>query len=240
MLHMHSEVGNLQDGLRHVETKFEKRETESMKKSFHQLFSSLLSWFKKELMQRNTFVLRLRRPCIPRERVDVLSGSWSWKPGSNHGAIRAAHCISTYPSQSENMRKLFAKQNNILNMQSMSRFLDCKTRDMFSCPLDTSKASMFLAIPRKQDWGTIANPHKVQQADINWPKLLGGHICTSWQLKCFCLSSTFCLSAVQQFAYFHRFSASAKLQYANSTAGYIRDISRLHSATRVNIPATPR
>lgn len=77
MLHMHSEVGNLQDGLRHIETKFEKHETESMKKSFHQLFSSLLSWFKKELMQRNTFVLRLRRPCIPRERVDVLSGSWS-------------------------------------------------------------------------------------------------------------------------------------------------------------------
>lgn len=46
MLHMHS-VGNLQDGLRHIETKFEKHETESMKKSFHQLFSSLLSWFKK-------------------------------------------------------------------------------------------------------------------------------------------------------------------------------------------------
>lgn len=51
----------------------------------------------------------------------------------------------------------YSLQNKtLLNMQSMSRFLDCKTRDMFSCPLDTSKASMFLAIPCKQDRGTTA------------------------------------------------------------------------------------
>ena len=117
------------------------------------------------------------------------------------------------------MRKLFAKQNNILNMQSMSRFLDCKARDMFSCPLDTSKASMFLAIPRKQDWAQSPihiKSNKSTQTDPNCsedslspnqPKT--GHILThitALAIKMFLLIFhilPLCSSTVRLFPSFH-------------------------------------
>ena len=168
MLHMHSEVGNLQDGLRHVETKFEKHETESMKKGFSPAFlifnlywAGLKNNWCNGTLSYYAFAGRAFREnvlmCFLAVGVENLAQTME----------QSVQLISSPPILRNPKTWEYSLQNKtLLNMQSMSRFLDCKARDMFSCPLDTSKASMFLAIPCKQDWGTIANPHKVQQADI--------------------------------------------------------------------------
>ena len=212
MLYMHSEVGNLQDGLRHIETKFEKHETESMKKSFHQLFSSLLSWFKKRTDATEHF------RTTPSQAVHSARTCWcafwqlelkTWlKPWSN-------------PCSSLHLHLSFAIRKHEKTLCKTKHYWTCnQCQDFSTAKQATCSAVHWIRARQVCSWPSLASKigaqspirtksptsrHKLTEIArrilwdlINLKQDTYWRISRHWQLKWFCLSSTFCLSAVQQ------------------------------------------
>lgn len=245
MLHMHSEVGNLQAGLRHVETKLEKHETDSMTKVVVTGFSPL--YWAGLLIQPNTTpsqAVHSARTCwCAFWQLELKTWLKPWRNPCSSWHLHLSFAIRKHE------KKLFAKQY----LWTCNQINQCQ--DFSTAKQETCSAVHWIRARQVCSWSSLAgkighsrqsaqsptSQHKLtEMALINLKQDAHWRISRHWQLKCFCLPSKSCLSAVQQFAYFHRFTTSAKLQYANSTARYIRDTPRLYSATRANIPATPR